>query len=90
MEPHVVYCSACDRNVDVIVTNALGEPGADRMLAPVGICLDYCVELCTGSMCALSRVPEAEVLVQLRRSRLPREPLGRTRGKETGAESPSV
>lgn len=68
MEPHVVYCSACDRNVEVIVKSPVGEPDADRILAPVGICLDYCVSRCTGSMCPLFRVPPAEMLSKLRQS----------------------
>lgn len=52
------YCSACDRNVPVIVppdTAQATEPSLHD--AEALICLDYGVR-CTGWMCPLFSVPE--------------------------------
>jgi hypothetical protein len=67
METHVVYCSACDRNVKVVFQ---GEPhapdAAGPQVDPSGICVDYSTEACTGSMCALFDLPPADMLDKLR------------------------
>jgi hypothetical protein len=47
MEAHKAYCSACDRQVDVVV-----RPGGDPDNAEDLVCLAY-GETCTGSLCPL-------------------------------------
>lgn len=65
MDPTIVYCSACDRNVKVLPTAPVGDASASRSLTPVGVCLEYCADRCTGSMCAVFQVPTAEIQMKL-------------------------
>jgi hypothetical protein len=67
MESHLIYCSACDRQVRVAFVGPV-EPlaGAGSELDPTGICLDYCRGTCTGSLCALFNQPPSEMLERLR------------------------
>jgi hypothetical protein len=69
METHVVYCSACDRNVEVLSQGDPPSPDtAGPEVDPSGICIDYSTAACTGSMCALFDLPPAEMLVKLQQS----------------------
>jgi hypothetical protein len=71
METHVVFCSACDRDVHVAFTappRALGRAGGE--VDPSGICLDYSAQACTGSTCALFDLPPAEIAAKLQHSGL--------------------
>lgn len=71
METHVVYCSACDREVRVVFHAPPQAPDvAGGEVDPSGICVDYCSDACTGSMCALFDLPPAEMLAKLKRSGL--------------------
>jgi hypothetical protein len=71
METHVVYCSACDREVRVAFEAEPRSPDvAGPEVDPSGICVDYTTEACTGSMCALFDLPPQEMLVKLRKSGL--------------------
>lgn len=71
MEKHVVYCSACDREVEVVFEATPELPdAAGPAVDPSGICVDYCSDACTGSMCALFDLPPTEMLERLRRSGL--------------------
>jgi hypothetical protein len=74
MQPNVVYCSACDREVRVFFTTPSPSADVTRHVAPIGVCFDYSAAACTGSMCALFQVPPSEMLVKL---------------KNTGARAPS-
>jgi hypothetical protein len=67
MGTHVVYCSACDRQVRVVYPEApqVGGAGGPEV-DPAGVCLDYCSSDCTGTMCALFDLPPAQMLVKLR------------------------
>jgi hypothetical protein len=71
METHVVYCSACDRNVRVVFEGAPELPEAGGLAVdPSGVCVDFTSDACTGSMCALFDLPPAEMLVKLKASGL--------------------
>lgn len=70
MDKHLAYCSACDRQVEVVVnpgarTNpTTGEPEDEVICLELG-------ETCTGSMCPMCDVPTDEMkqsLEQLRKS----------------------
>jgi hypothetical protein len=68
METHVVYCSACDREVRVVYAHEPAETAGGPEVDPTGVCVDYCSHSCTGTMCSLFEVPPAEMLVKLRQS----------------------
>lgn len=70
METHVVYCSACDREVRVVYTHEPEESAGGREVDPTGVCADYCGHACTGTMCSLFERPPAEMLARLRQSGL--------------------
>ena len=63
------YCSACDRQVEVLVTEEAKEsdgesaPGASKV-----VCLAY-GEQCTGSMCPLFDIPTEEMKESFERQR---------------------
>lgn len=65
MDVRTAYCSACDRNVRVVL-----KPGAERSAdAPRAsdlVCLEY-GDQCTGDMCPLFDVPSDEMRKNLNR-----------------------
>ncbi len=62
MSVRTVYCSACDRNVALMV-----EPdGQVRRMTTDCVCLDY-GEKCTGEMCPILAIPPEEVRANLAR-----------------------
>jgi hypothetical protein len=66
MESHNVYCSACDREVKVLFTRPPEQSSAASEVDPNGVCVDYCSDACTGSMCPLFELPPAEMLAKLK------------------------
>jgi hypothetical protein len=66
METHVVYCSACDRDVRLVFTaTPRVRADAGAQVDPTGICLDHSADRCTGSMCALLDQPTDVLLRSL-------------------------
>jgi hypothetical protein len=68
MDKHRAYCSACDRQVDVVVkpgarTNPVTGEAEDEI-----ICLEM-GESCTGSMCPMCDVPTDEMKRSVERLR---------------------
>lgn len=64
MDRHCAYCSACDREVEVVVRPGfVAEPGAP---VPAGalVCLAH-GKSCTGALCPLIGVPPKEVADRL-------------------------
>lgn len=57
MEKHVAFCSACDRNVPVVLLHGSWErrPPSLHDAGEAVICLDYGVR-CTGALCPMFRV----------------------------------
>jgi hypothetical protein len=70
MQTHTLYCSACDREVRVVLPSESRLDSAGSEIDPDGICLDYCGETCTGTMCSLFTLPPREMLVKLKESGL--------------------
>ena len=69
MKTHVAYCSACNREVEVMLPadhEAEKQPGAHD--AQACICMAY-GEHCTGSLCPLFAVPPEEMAEALARHR---------------------
>jgi hypothetical protein len=69
MNTHTAYCSACDSDVHVVITDA--PVHSDQ--APVGaaevVCLDF-GNRCTGSMCPMFGLPRILMGVRLAKSGL--------------------
>jgi hypothetical protein len=56
METHYAYCSACDRQVEVVVRKGTGiDPGTGEPADEI-VCLAF-GESCTGAMCPLCALP---------------------------------
>ena len=60
MRAHLAYCSACDKEVHIVVSddarNSIQDPGA--------VCLEI-GHKCTGSMCPIGAAPPAEMAARL-------------------------
>jgi len=67
MNTRVAFCSACDRDVQILITDA---PVQDAQ-APVGdaeiVCLDI-GDRCTGNLCPVGAVSSSAMMVRLVRS----------------------
>lgn len=61
------YCSACDRQVEVVVSEEAQE-SASTLDASKVVCLAY-GEQCTGSMCPLFDVPTEQMKESFERQR---------------------
>jgi hypothetical protein len=70
MEAHVIYCSACDREVRVVFPIEPAPSDAAIEVDPKGICADYCSQSCTGTVCALFDLPPEEMRQRLLQSGL--------------------
>ena len=66
MGVRTVYCSACDRNVILMVESDSPAPRPESTTGRV--CLDY-GERCTGEMCPILAVPSEAVRAHLARLR---------------------
>jgi hypothetical protein len=66
MEVRTAYCSACDRNVRVMVKPEALEEGSDGHDPSDLVCLEY-GESCTGDMCPLFDVPTEQMKENLER-----------------------
>jgi hypothetical protein len=61
MKTQKAYCSACDRQVEVVVPEDLPEGTLPSAHDPANcICLEY-GETCTGSLCPLFDVPTGQM-----------------------------
>lgn len=56
MKTRMAYCSACDRNVRVVLRSGQEPIVVDEADAHELVCLEY-GETCTGDMCPLFAVP---------------------------------
>lgn len=63
----MAYCSACDRQVEVVVPEDLPEGSLPSAHDPAScICLEF-GESCTGSLCPLFEVPTVQMEENYRR-----------------------
>lgn len=68
MDKHLAYCSACDRQVEVVVNQGARTNPATGEKEDEVICLEM-GESCTGSMCPMCDVPTDEMKQSLERLR---------------------
>ena len=67
MRTQLAYCSACDRQVEVLVPEDLPKGALPSAHDPSNcVCLEY-GESCTGSMCPLFDVPTPQMEANYRR-----------------------
>jgi hypothetical protein len=67
MKTQKAYCSACDRQVEVVVPEDLPEGTLPSAHDPSAcICLEY-GESCTGSLCPLFEVPTEQMAENYRK-----------------------
>ena len=55
MEKHMIYCSACDRDVAIVILSADDAEETDNTLMDV-VCTEI-GETCTGMLCPISAKP---------------------------------
>lgn len=68
MEKHWAYCSACDRQVEVVVRPGEGDDPATGRPKDEIVCLEV-GHTCTGALCPITDVPPDEMREALRRIR---------------------
>lgn len=69
MLTHNAYCSACDQDVRVVITDAPVHSDQAPVTPAEIVCLDF-GERCTGSMCPMFGLPRILMGVRLARSGL--------------------
>jgi hypothetical protein len=69
MHTHIAFCSACDQDVRVAITDAPVHSDQAPVAGPEIVCLDF-GEKCTGSMCPMFGLPRILMGVRLARSGL--------------------
>ena len=70
MQSQTAYCSACDQDVRVVVTDAPAHEGQAPLADAQVVCLDFGAR-CTGSMCPMFGLPRILMGVRLAQSGLP-------------------
>ena len=68
MDKHLAFCSACDRQVEVVVNQGARSNPVSGEKEDEIICLEM-GESCTGSMCPMCDVPTDEMKENLDRLR---------------------
>jgi hypothetical protein len=80
MKTHKAYCSACDRQVEVLIPEDLPEGTLPSAHDPAScICMEF-GETCTGSLCPLFEVPTGQMEENYKR--IIREERDRRKGEE--------
>jgi hypothetical protein len=69
MQSHTAYCSACDQDVRVVITDAPTHDGQAPLADAQVVCLDFAAR-CTGSMCPMFGLPSILMGVRLAQSGL--------------------
>jgi hypothetical protein len=87
MRTQKAYCSACDRQVEVVIPEDLPEGSLPTAHDPSScICLEY-GESCTGSLCPLFEVPTGQMEENYKR--IVREIRAGKKGRDADPESAS-
>lgn len=68
MEKHFAYCSACDRQVEVMMKPGYTPEPGKPVPAEAMVCLAH-GDTCTGALCPLFGIPPAELGEALVRAR---------------------
>lgn len=74
MENHQLFCSACDREVRVLITPALNEQGQAVLHDSEVVCLDIGSK-CTGNMCPLGAAEPNAMVSRIIRNGIPLDTL---------------
>jgi hypothetical protein len=75
VKPHTVYCSGCDRNVQVLMEDAGHDDAQASVHDPEVICLEI-GDHCTGALCPLGAAEPNAMVSRLIRSGLPLDHVG--------------
>lgn len=67
MKTHRAYCSACDREVEVMLDPAYTLEAGEPIPPEAMLCLDH-GEVCTGALCPLFGIPPRQLKENLDRS----------------------
>lgn len=70
MKSHRLFCNACDRDVNVMITDAPLEDGHATLWESEIVCLEI-GEKCTGAMCPLGAVGPDAVVARIVHDGLP-------------------
>jgi hypothetical protein len=96
MRTQKAFCSACDRQVEVVVPEDLPEGTLPSAHDPAScICLEF-GESCTGSLCPLFEVPTGQmeenyrrIVKEIREAKAGKSDVGRDESGTTGSASES-
>ena len=67
MNTHRAYCSACDREVNIVITDEPLEQGQAPISGAEVVCLDI-GERCTGALCPIGATPPVVMAARLVRN----------------------
>ena len=67
MKTQLAFCSACDRDVQIIVTDAAEQDAQAPVADPEIVCLEV-GERCTGNLCPVAAVSPTAMMVRRVRS----------------------
>ena len=79
MKSHQLFCSACDREVRVLITPALNEQGQAVLHDSEVVCLDI-GSRCTGNMCPLGAAEPNAMVARIVRNGIPLDTLSTVAG----------
>jgi hypothetical protein len=74
VKSHQLFCSACDREVRVLITPALNEQGQAVLHDSEVVCLDI-GSRCTGNMCPLGAAEPNAMVARIVRNGIPLDTL---------------
>ncbi|MHB1863531.1 MAG: hypothetical protein ACYCVL_11225 [Gemmatimonadaceae bacterium] len=80
MKSHRVYCGACDRDVNVVITDAPLEDGQATLWDAEVVCLEV-GDKCTGALCPLGAVGPDAMVARIVHNGLPLDGLHTLRSK---------
>jgi hypothetical protein len=69
MQTHRAYCSACDRDVNIVITDEPIDQGQAPISGSEVVCLDI-GERCTGALCPIGATPPVVMAARLVRNGL--------------------
>lgn len=67
MKSQIAYCSACDKDVRIVITDQPSQDGHANLHDSEVVCLEI-GETCTGSLCPIGAAPPSVMAARLVRS----------------------
>ena len=86
MDSHKIFCSACDRSVQVLITPTLNAEGQAMLHDSEVVCLEIGSQ-CTGNMCPLGSAEPNAMVARLVRNGIPLETLSTVKAKCPACEN---